>query len=153
MEVSFDEMHLAMAVEIIDKESSKIENFMFNLSILSSEKKFISPFIRLLPLGNENAEITSLHGVIPFETYYLSGNTIVNYSYNDNIEKKFKFSLHETPKLLCVHPLGYQFFCLFDNQIKFYIKIESEVVEIWNEQYICSYAKYMTCGHLLLTIV
>ncbi len=52
MEVSFDEMHLAMAVEILDKESSKIENFMFNLSILSSEKKFISPFIRLFPLGN-----------------------------------------------------------------------------------------------------
>jgi hypothetical protein len=52
MEVSFDEMHLAMAVEIFDKENSKIENFMFNLSILSSEKKFISPFIRLFPLGN-----------------------------------------------------------------------------------------------------
>ena len=52
MEVSFDEMHLAMAVEIFEKDSSKLENFMFNLSILSSEKKFISPFIRLFPLGS-----------------------------------------------------------------------------------------------------
>ncbi len=67
---------------------------MFNLSILSSEKKFISPFIRLFPLGTENAEITSLHGVIPFETYYLAGNSIVNYSFNDTVEKKFKFGLH-----------------------------------------------------------
>ncbi len=46
-------MHLGMAVEIFEKEGSKIENWMFNLSIFSSEKKFISPFIRLFPLGNE----------------------------------------------------------------------------------------------------
>lgn len=55
MEVSFDEMNLAMAVELVEKETSKIENFMFNLSILSSEKKFINPFIRLFPLGTETA--------------------------------------------------------------------------------------------------
>ncbi len=48
-------MHLAMAVEIIERDITKMENFMFNLSILSSEKKFISPFIRIFPLGTENA--------------------------------------------------------------------------------------------------
>lgn len=67
---------------------------MFNLSILSSEKKFINPFIRLIPLGTETTEITSLQGVIPFSTYYLTGNSIVNYSFNDSVEKKFKFCLH-----------------------------------------------------------
>lgn len=39
---------------------------------------------------------------------------------------------------------------MFETQVKFYIKIENEIVEVWNEQLICSTAKYMTCGHLLL---
>ena len=52
MEVSFDEMHLSLSVDLVEKDVNRIENFMFNLSILSSDKKFINPFIRLVPLGS-----------------------------------------------------------------------------------------------------
>ena len=55
--------------------------------------------------------------------------------------------------MLAVHPLCYQFLCVFDNIIKFYTKVEKEFVEVWSEQMICTCARYSTNGLLALAFL
>jgi hypothetical protein len=52
MQSSADEMNLALSVQIFYKDSWSIEHFLFNLTALSSEKKFVNAFTRLIPGGS-----------------------------------------------------------------------------------------------------
>ena len=52
---SLDEMHLGMSVEVEMGKKKRLENFMFNLSILSTDKKFINPFMRMSSMGLETS--------------------------------------------------------------------------------------------------
>ena len=65
--------------------------------------------------------------VISSEIFLLSGPSIVNYSYVDNVEKKHKYVIHESPRLIALHPLGFQILCTFEGAIKFYQKVEMEL--------------------------
>ena len=62
--------------------------------------------------------------IISSEIFLLSGRSIVNYSYVDHIEKKHKYMIHESPKMIALHPLGFQILCIFEGAIKFYQKVE-----------------------------
>lgn len=73
-------------------------------------------------------DVSSLQKIVPSEIYYLVGPSIINYSYVEHIEKKHKYIIHESPKLVAVHPLGHQIVCIFETCIKFYQKIEMELV-------------------------
>jgi hypothetical protein len=55
-----DEMFAALAVEIVEKEETKIENFILNLSNISKTSKFSTPFTRVMPLG---ADCSSFSGM------------------------------------------------------------------------------------------
>ena len=147
-----DEMNLAIAFRSVHKEVPQVEHFMFNLSVLSRDKKFINPFTRLTQGGIEFGEVSCLQRVIPSEVYALAGSQIVNYGYVEHIEKKYKYSIHESPRIVAVHPLGHQLVCAFDNALKFYIKVEMELVEAWTENAICSAARYMDSGLLGLCL-
>jgi hypothetical protein len=81
MQSSIDEMNLILAVQVQHKDLVKTEHFLFNLSVLSNDKKFINPFVRLIPNGCEMGEICSFQKLIPSEIYYLIGPSIVNYTY------------------------------------------------------------------------
>ena len=72
--------------------------------------------------------MVSMQKVIPSEIYFLSGPNIVNYSYMDHIEKKHKYAIHESPRLIAVHPLTYQVLCTFEGNVKFFQKVEMELV-------------------------
>jgi len=59
-----DELNLALAVQTQHKDSWKTEHYLFNLSALSSEKKFISPFLKLQTGGNAG-DVSNLQITIP----------------------------------------------------------------------------------------
>lgn len=90
--------------------------------------------------------------MISSEVFLLSGPSIVNYCYMDHIEKKHKYVIHESPRLIAVHPLGYQILCTFEGVVKFYQKVEQELIEIWSETWSCFSAKYTEAGLLLVCI-
>lgn len=80
LQSSLDEMNLAVALQTTHKDQMRIEHFLFNLSALSNEKKFINPFVRLHS-GGEAGEVSNLQGIIPSEIFCLTGPHIINYSY------------------------------------------------------------------------
>lgn len=123
MQVSNDEFNLGLAVEMQHRGGLRIEYFIFNLSILKSNSKFINPFVSLRLSDSDCGDTLSLQSVLTSEIYYLSGHNIACYSHMDNTKRICQFPLHESPKCLTVHPLGYQFVCVFESQIKFYQRI------------------------------
>ncbi len=80
LQSSLDEMNLAVALQTTHKDQVRIEHFLFNLSALSNEKKFINPFVRLHS-GGEAGEVSSLQCIIPSEIFCLTGPHVINYSY------------------------------------------------------------------------
>jgi hypothetical protein len=80
LQSSIDEMNLAVALQTTYKDQTRIEHFLFNLSALSNEKKFINPFIKLQS-GGEAGEVSNLQCVIPSEMFCLTGPHVINYSY------------------------------------------------------------------------
>lgn len=117
-------MNIVLATQIYHKDSWTMEFFLFNCSALSADKKFINAYTRLLPSGAETGDIVSLQKVVASDIFLLSGPSIVNYSYIDHIEKKHKYVIHESPRLIAVHPLGFQILCTFEGSLKFYQKVE-----------------------------
>lgn len=65
MQSSMDEMNLVLAVQVYHKEQFRMEHFLFNLSVLSQEKKFINPFYRMVANGAEVGEVSSLQKIVP----------------------------------------------------------------------------------------
>lgn len=100
---------------------------MFNLSVFSNSKKYISPFIRLVPNGIETGHFSSFENVLSANAYTLIGQRITTLQYKSSLEKGIVYNLYETPKFMIVHPLGYQFLCGYDNIIKFYNKIGNDL--------------------------
>lgn len=126
---------------------------MFNLSVFSNSKKYISPFIRLVSNGIESGTFVSFENVLSSHTYSLIGQRITTLQYKNSLDKVTVYNLYETPKFFAIHPLGYQFLCGYDNIIKFYNKKGYDMEEIWNEHYICTCAKYSTSGTLVLACI
>lgn len=51
MQNSADEMNVALGVQIYHKDTWIMEFFLFNCGVLSSEKKFVNAFTRIVPNG------------------------------------------------------------------------------------------------------
>ena len=78
-------MHLALGVEVREKEETKIENFIFNMSVLSRSTKLISPFTRMMPLGFDSGTFSSMTSVLSSNLYILIGSKISNLSYTSSM--------------------------------------------------------------------
>lgn len=81
-----------------------------------------------MPLGADYGAFSSMENVISSNAYILAGSKIFNLYYSTSIERKKVYNIYEVPKFMTVHPLGYQFLCGFDNIIKFYNKVEKEMI-------------------------
>lgn len=104
---------------------------MFNLSVFSNSKKYISPFIRLIPNGIETGNFSSFETTLSSYAYTLIGSRISTFQHKNSLEINCIYNLYEIPKFMAVHPLGYQFLCGYDNIIKFYHKTGVDLEEIW----------------------
>lgn len=78
-------MHAALAVEVFEKEEIKIENFIFNLSSISKNHKFINPFTRLMANGSDCGLFNTMENVLSCNSYLLIGSKIYNLCYSSTL--------------------------------------------------------------------
>lgn len=123
------------------------------MSTISRSTKLISPFTRMMPLGFDSGYFSSMVNVLSSNLYILIGSKISNLSYTSTMEKKRVFNLYEVPRFMSVHPLSYQLVCGFEGVLKFYNRIEGEILEVWKENLICSAASYSNTGNLVICVI
>ena len=67
---------------------------MFNLSVFSNSKKYINPFIRLIPNGIETGNFTSFETTLSSHAYTLIGQRITTLQYKNSLENTNIYNLY-----------------------------------------------------------